>query len=228
MSGYAQAFPKPALTTSAIQGLNELLASVEQDADISDIRWVAYMLATVKHECANTWQPILERGSTSYFDKYNAGTAIGARLGNTQPGDGFKYRGRGYVQITGRNNYGALGKALRLGTQMLDNPELALKPEIAYQIMSYGMRRGAFTGRRLAQFFQGPECDYLNARKIINGLDQAQKIQGYAIALERVLTAAAQTRTSAAVPAMPARAAAAPGVEPVPPVPPVSPVPGSV
>ncbi len=224
LEAYRQAFPKPVLTGTAAQGLPDLLAALAQDSDVQDVRWAAYMLATVKHECANVWQPITERGSTSYFDKYNAGTVLGKRLGNTQPGDGFKYRGRGYVQITGRINYAKLGKVLHMGTQLLDDPNLALKPEIAYAIMSYGMRKGTFTGRRLEQFFNATETDYLNARKIINGLDQGQKIQGYAIALEKVLTATTDRRASSAVPAEPAAPAAAAGVEPVPAVSGVPPV----
>ena len=228
LEGYSQAFPKPALTGTALAGLNALLAALQQDPDIHDLRWAAYMLATVKHECANTWCPIMERGPLSYFDKYNAGTAIGARLGNTQPGDGFLYRGRGYVQITGRRNYGQLGKDINLGDQLLQNPDLALKPEIAYRIMSYGMRRGAFTGRSLGQFIGAAGADYLHARKIINGLDQAPKIEGYAVALERVFTAAAQRGTSVALPSLPAAQGGVSNIPAVPPVQPVAPVPAIV
>jgi putative chitinase len=187
LDAYRGAFPKPALTPSAILGLRDLLQAVGQDSEISDIRWVAYMFATIKHECANTWQPVTERGPVSYFDKYNAGTPIGVRLGNTEPGDGFRYRGRGYVQITGRRNYQKLGAALTLGDQLVENPELALQPSISYRIMSYGMRRGAFTGRKLGTYIHDGACDYLNARRIINGLDQAQKIERYARLLEGVL-----------------------------------------
>jgi len=91
-AAYVAKFPKPARTPAALEGINQLLSSIEQDSEIEDLRWVAYMFATVKHECANRWVPVSEGGAHSYFDKYETGTAIGARLGNTQPGDGFRYR----------------------------------------------------------------------------------------------------------------------------------------
>jgi predicted chitinase len=56
-------------------------------------------------ETARRFTPVTEFGQPSYFNKYDAGTPIGRRLGNMQPGDGFRFRGRGYVQITGRANY---------------------------------------------------------------------------------------------------------------------------
>lgn len=55
------------------------------------------------------------------------GGAWGAKnLGNTQPGDGWKYRGRGVMQVTGRANYAALGKLMGMG--LVDSPELLLNP----------------------------------------------------------------------------------------------------
>jgi hypothetical protein len=220
---FAVQFPKPALTPQAREGLGQLLASLESDPEIGDVRWVAYMLATVKHECANRWRPIVEMGARSYFDKYETGTSIGVRLGNTEPGDGFRFRGRGYVQITGRRNYRVLGQKLQLGSQLVDNPELALEPSIAYRIMSYGMRNGTFTGRKLAQFIGAGQCDYVNARKIINGLDQAARIAEYARGLERVLGESAEQATPASSPSIQPTAAPSP-VEPVQPVPGIEPL----
>lgn len=186
-AAYRVAFPSR-LSQSQVDGLNTLLSSIEADTDLSDIRHVAYMLATVKHECADTWQPIVERGSRSYFDKYEPATAIGKRLGNTQPGDGYLYMGRGYVMITGRDNYRRLGQAIGRENELVLVPNLALSPSIAYQIMSVGVRRGLFTGKKLSDYIN-TDADYFNARRIINSLDRASLIAGYAYSFEKILRA---------------------------------------
>lgn len=180
---------KTVLAPPAVTGLNKLLTSMENDAIIGDFRWAAYMLATVKHECANLWLPITEFGKLTYFDKYAPHTALGKRLGNTLPGDGFRYRGRGFVQITGRANYTRMSKKLFGDSRLVDNPELALEHNVAYTIMSQGMVSGAFTSKKLADYIDGDRCDYTNARKIINGLDCAGSIAVYARMLEHCLNA---------------------------------------
>jgi len=185
---YTTAFGSPG--DGVRNGLTFLLDRIEAD----DVSWtnvycLAYALATFKWETANTFQPITERGPRSYFAKYDPGTRIGARLGNTQPGDGFLYRGRGYVQITGRANYFHDGHLLDL--DLIGNPDLALQPDIAYRIASRGMNEGWFTGRRLKPYF--PDCgppDYINARQIINGSDHAQDIANIAGKMERLIVAA--------------------------------------
>ncbi len=175
-----------------VNGLDSLLLSFERDQEITNLQYMAYMLATVKHETANRFQPITEYGGRSYFSKYDPVLANTSRRrsrakrnGNTMRGDGYKYRGRGFVQITWKNNYQKLGDAL--GYDLVNNPEKALDPVIAYKIMSYGMRMGTFTGRRLSHYISREHIDYKNARKIINGLDKAQLVKRHAENFEKIL-----------------------------------------
>ena len=177
------------LTQNQVSGLENLLNFIEADQALTDVRWIAYMLATVKHECADTYQPITERGPKTYFDKYEAGTAIGKRLGNAEKGDGHLFRGRGYVQITGRANYKNLSAKLGLtkDEDLITKPDQALSPNIAYKIMSHGMLNGSFTGKKLQDYINSSKADYREARRIINALDQAEKIQGYAVKFETIL-----------------------------------------
>jgi hypothetical protein len=177
------------LNDSQSSGLESLLDNIELDQDITDLRWAAYMLATVKLECADTFQPITERGAQSYFDKYEPGTSIGKNLGNTQAGDGYLFRGRGYVQLTGRTNYENMSRRLALSgdDDLVANPDVALQADVAYRIMSYGMRRGTFTGRKLGDYINDAGCDYQQARRIINGLNRADDIAGYAASFESSL-----------------------------------------
>ena len=187
-AAYEQSYAK--LTASQYQGLDQILGFMQLDPEVEDNRWVAYMLATIKHECANTFTPITEFGADSYFAKYETGTTIGTRLGNTKKGDGLRFKGRGYVQITGRANYLRLGQALGVGTAFVDQPAMVLEPANAYRIMSDGMRNGRFTGRKLAGFINADGCDYVGARRIINGQDKAVEIAAYATKFEAMLKAA--------------------------------------
>ncbi|HVG10254.1 MAG TPA: hypothetical protein VNM67_21300 [Thermoanaerobaculia bacterium] len=186
-NGYRELYGK--LNQTQVSGLDNLLGYIELDADVSDIRWAAYMLATIKHECADTFQPITERGAKSYFDKYELGTSIGKTLGNTVKGDGYLYRGRGYVQITGRANYQGMTEKLALigDEDLILHPDAALHPDIAYRVMSFGMRSGSFTGKKLSDYINATKCDYTNARRIINALDKAATIKGYAVNFETAL-----------------------------------------
>lgn len=68
---------------------------------------------------------------------YGAGTKKGKELGNTEPGDGFKYRGRGFIQITGKSNYAAASKAIFGDNRLVDNPDLANDPAVAAQISAW-------------------------------------------------------------------------------------------
>lgn len=173
------------LGAAATAGLISLLRALEDDPAITDVRHAAYMLATVEHECANTWLPIEEYGK-------GAGQPYGVPVEVTAP-DGTKYMnayyGRGYVQLTWRRNYDRIGNALGLGNSLVLHPEYALEPVMAYRILSDGMRYGLFTGKGLSDYIHDDICDYVNARRIINGLDRAEVVAGHAVQLEPLLRA---------------------------------------
>jgi putative chitinase len=187
-------FYAPAHTDNG--GLENLLNRLQEDDQWKNLNEIAYVIATIKWETMNTFAPIHEVGSLSYFDKYEPGTVIGDELGNIAAGDGFLYRGRGYVQITGRENYSHIGSLL--GVDLVNTPGLALDPAIAYKIAANGMRDGWFTGRRLSQYMPADRSpDYINARRIINGLDHAADIAAFAQRFATVLTPPAQSLSQA-------------------------------
>jgi len=109
---------------------------------------------------------------------------VAARLGNREPGDGVRYCGRGYVQLTGRANYARAGLA--------DDPDRALHPDVAGEVLERGMREGWF-GRRLMDVLPlgGPatRSQFVAARRAVNGQDRAALIADYALRFQDALLA---------------------------------------
>jgi putative chitinase len=162
------------LSQGQVDGLNSLLEAMAPDATITDIRWLAYMLATTYHETAHTFQPIEEIGK-----------GRGRPYGTPDPTTGQTYYGRGFVQLTWKRNYQTFTNLL--GVDLVNDPGLALDPDTAYKIMSVGMTKGLFTGKKLPDYINDQKCDYVNARRIINALDRANIIAGYAQKFEAIL-----------------------------------------
>lgn len=160
-----------------VDGLNALLDATLIEAEWP-LEWVAYALATAYHETAFTMQPINEYGNDSYFfrmyDKDGDRPHVAKDLGNTEAGDGVKFHGRGYVQLTGRANYEKMGEIFDL--PLTDYPEMVLEEDVAAAILVYGMENGSFTGKSLEDYFNDAQNDPINARRIINRLDKAEEI----------------------------------------------------
>lgn len=202
------------LDLAAQSGARFLLGKMTADPAITGgpcgLSWIAYMLATVEHETAHRFTPVEEVGhgegkpygvalQVAYASQMTSNDRAMRRGKAAQ--DSLRenvYYGRGYVQLTWQANYARLGQALGMGRLLMEQPELALQPEIAYAVLSYGMTRGIFTGKRLGNFLNTSGTDYLQARRIVNGMDCADKIAELAVAWESRLRAADQSRASAA------------------------------
>lgn len=177
-----------------IIALNKYYEPVSLKANLYE---VSYMLATVRHETyyfptGEYFSEIPEVGNYSYFDKYDPILASdpyarerARRNGNTEEGDGYKYRGRGCVHLTWKNSYKKFSNLLSY--DFVSDPDAAAKIEHAVPIMIIGMNKGLFTGKKLSDYINTKEANYLSARKIINGNDQNVLIASYAKHFEIIL-----------------------------------------
>lgn len=87
---------------------------------------MAHFLAQIAHE-SNELRSVREIGTREYFNKYDTGK-LKQMLGNVKAGDGYKYRGRGLIQITGRANYQAYMNSPYCCGDIMTHPELLEKP----------------------------------------------------------------------------------------------------
>lgn len=168
------------LTQKQVDSIDTILLEWE-NSGYTDIRWLAYMLATTYHETAATMRPIEEygKGKTRPYGKKLKHSG----LPYTAPDK--IYFGRGYVQLTWYENYELMSRLLFNDKRLLVEPELALDNSIAAKVMFEGMTKGSssfgdFTGKCLEMYINDKICDYVGARKIINGTDKAELIAGYA------------------------------------------------
>lgn len=134
--------------------------------DLADKPMILMALSTIRAETAS-FAPIAE-GRSIYntspgdhpFDLYDHR----ADLGNLGPPDGERFRGRGFVQLTGRANYAVHGAAIGMGDKLIEDPDLACDPEIAARLLASFLKaheekiRAALAAHDLAA-----------ARRLVNG-----------------------------------------------------------
>lgn len=273
---FNRAFAKRGMGANALSDVLVLLGMMERDVEIFDIRWMAYMLATVLKETTHpetaelrvldkkgqpvldkkgqpvtrkvrnwvvTMNPVAEVGfgkGREYHEPVKVfafadGTARiteqdgdqftitasgsfkplskGATMGTTDGGAAVKaydddagtplaYYGRGYVQLTWWSNYAKAGNAIGRGLELLFDPELVHQPDVAYAIMSHGMRTGFgfANGRKFSDYFSGGRANYRGARAMVNGSDSAQEIAAMATAFEAALFEARRNVPASATP----------------------------
>ncbi len=122
---------------------------------------MAYVLATVEWETNKTFKPVKE----AYW------LSEDWRRANLRY---YPYYGRGFVQLTWKNNYATYGQLL--GVDLVNEPDLALNPDTALFVLVHGFKTGTFTGRRISDYINAGTADFVNARRCINGTDHAHDI----------------------------------------------------
>lgn len=209
------------------KAMRQALQAEMTSSGITDPREQAMFMAQMDHESGgfrNTQENLnySAEGLMKTFPKYYksladaqkdarnpeaiANKVYGGRMGNTQAGDGFKFRGRGAIQLTGKDNYAAASKDL--GIDLLGNPDLAADPAVAAKVATWYWKKNNLGSA-------ARQGDVTAVTKRINGgtnglADRQQKYEAYlAAANTGKLTIDQSGVKSASVPPTPAPAAPA-------------------
>ncbi|MBX9455535.1 MAG: hypothetical protein KL863_05610 [Rhizobium sp.] len=170
------------LNKTQVDGTEAILDAWDSRRAEGDTRQLAYMLATTFHETAATMQPVRETLAASdaaAAARLESAWARGRLLAVKTPywradAQGRHWLGRGLVQLTHRANYERMSR--ETGIDLVADPGRAMEMDVAVAILFAGMEKGLFTGKRLADYFAAGLADWVNARRIINGLDRAADV----------------------------------------------------
>ncbi len=134
----------------------------------------AYILATAYHETAHTMKPVVE----AYW------LSEQWRKSNLRY---YPYHGRGFVQLTWKENYIRAGK--ELGLDFLKSPDQLLEPKNSARILVTGSMEGWFTSKKIGDYVTLQKSNFKGARRVINGTDKANEIARLAIKYDAALKA---------------------------------------
>lgn len=180
--------------TSFPQSLRQILQFARKDENIKSTKHLAYLLATASAEsgyslqrweadylCGSAGKPYSGKPCQDALDYYRStqdGKANYYNLGTDKRG--LPYFGRGLIQLTGKANYKKYGEMI--GVNLLDDPELAMKPENSYKVAVAYMNNRNRAGNK-STFDRVDEGDLTAARKTVNGGTKGLKEVNEAFAL---------------------------------------------
>jgi len=192
ISNYSRVFGRN-LADQKKRNIFHITDAFESDTDMKSLRWLAYILATSMHESNDTFAPVVEgywikpdskrvAALYNYYAKNNP-KALRTIFPNGKNSTAYYGRGR-VVQLTHNFNYKLCSEKVFGDQRLFADPDLIIKDvNCDMQITFKGMLNGWFTGYKLEQFFPlgTNKANWQGARKIINGMDKAGLIGGYAM-----------------------------------------------
>lgn len=165
--------PNRKLDKAEVDAIDSFLDFVDVAYNRLTLPQWSYVFATTFHETNATFLPVKE----AYW------LSEDWRRKNLRY---FPFYGRGYIQITWKDNYAKFSK--QLNEDFVKNPDLVMVPKYAFKIMVDGFINGSFTGKKITDYINSSKKDYKGARRCINGVDKADLIASYATKFESILT----------------------------------------
>lgn len=161
----------PVLTQTQLTGIASIL---DYAAGKLPVGWCAYCLATAYHETGTKMAGVREGFNVS--DEW--------RKSHLRY---YPWYGRGLVQLTWQHNYQKAKD--KTGVDLIASPDRALDLDVAVPVLINGMLEGWFSGKKLRDYIGSvpTRTQYVNARHIINGIDRADLVAGYAVIFEEAL-----------------------------------------
>lgn len=173
------------LSASQVAGMEDMLDAWDRSG-FTDLRWLADIFGGVYHEVGRRMVPVREG-----FASTDAGARkVVAKRSYGKPAGpyGLVYYGRGRIQNTWLANYQKLEK--RFGYPFVKEPDRLLESKIDATVTVHGHAEGIWTGKKLSDYFTPTKADWINARRIVNGIDRAAEIAGYSKAFHAALVSA--------------------------------------